>query len=240
MKRKLLLADLVLLALAAAAAVHLRQEWVDAHTYEQAQLQRRMKPAPPPPMAPLPVAGPVKAAVYSDIAQKTLFSKDRNPTVVIALPPPPPPKPMPALPLFHGLVDFGDGPIAVMSENAKAPHRDYRPGESVGPFKLVAVDREEITFEWDGKTITRKVEELLDRSTPPPSNAAPVKAAVEAPPKPAQPATTAPSAPGVDLGRGIHACAPGDSSPAGTVNDGMRKVIKGTPFGKSCYWEPAN
>ncbi|HUO27618.1 MAG TPA: hypothetical protein VMU80_00270 [Bryobacteraceae bacterium] len=237
MKRKLLLADLVLLVLAGGVTVHLRQQWVDAHTYEQAQLQRKLKPAPAPPMPALPVSGPVKPAAYSDIAQKTLFSKDRNPTVVIAPPPVPPPKPMPALPLFHGLVDFGDGPIAVMSETAKAPHRDYRPGEKVGQFKLVAVDRDEITFEWDGKTITKNVEELLDRNAAPPANAAPAAAA--AAPKP-PPVASAPAAPGVDLGRGVHACAPGDSSPAGTVTDGMRKVIKGTPFGKSCYWEPAN
>jgi hypothetical protein len=53
------------------------------------------------------------------------------------------------------------------------------------------------------------------------------------PPPPAQ------AAPGEDLGgRGISACQKGDTSPAGTTANGMRKVIKNNPFGASCYWEP--
>jgi hypothetical protein len=110
-KRKLLLANLVLLALTGAAALHLRREWTDADAREQAVLQQRIKPVPAPPITPLRPAEPVKAAGYIDIAQKMLFSKDRNPTVVIEPPAPPPPKPMPALPLFHGLLDLGDGAV---------------------------------------------------------------------------------------------------------------------------------
>jgi hypothetical protein len=47
----------------------------------------------------------------------------------------------------------------------------------------------------------------------------------------------APPVPGGDLSAGVKACQPGDSSPAGTVADGMRKVIMPTPFGSKCYWE---
>lgn len=238
MKRRLLLANLVLIALSVAAAVHLRREWMDANARQQAILQRKVKPGAPPPMTPLPPAESVKAAGYSEIAQKTLFSKDRNPTVVIEPPAPPPPKPVPALPLFHGLVDLGEGPMAIMSEGPKAPHRDYRPGEQVGPFTLVAIDSEEIVLEWEGHTITKKVDEMFDRTPPAaPAQSGPVAAA---PHKPAQPPPPAQPVPGADLGRGIRACQAGDTSPSGTVADGMRKVIKGTPFGKSCYWESAN
>jgi hypothetical protein len=233
-KRKLLLANLALLALCAAGGMHLRREWTEARAREDAVLLKRIQPAPPPPMAPLPATEPVKAAGYNDIAQKMLFSKDRNSVVVVEPPPPPKEVPMPALPLFHGMLDLGDGPMAIMSEGTKGPHRDYQPGDKVGAFKLVAVNNEELVLEWEGKTITKRVDEILDRSTPAPPAPGPATAA---PPPIAPPVVKGEAAPGVDLGQGAKACQPGDTSPAGTVADGMRKVIKATPFGSRCYWE---
>lgn len=235
MKRKLLLLNLTLLALSVAAGVHLRREWIDARTREQEVLERRLRPVPAPRVAPLPAVEPVKAATYNEIAQKMLFSKDRNPIVVVEAPPPPKPIPMPALPLFHGVVDFGDGPMAIMSEGPKGAHRDYQPGDKVGAFKLVALNNEELVLEWEGKTITKRVDEFIDRSTPAPAAAGQAAAAKAAPVAP--PVTTAAAAPGGDLNGGVKACQPGDTSPAGTVSDGMRKVIKPTPFGSRCYWE---
>jgi hypothetical protein len=234
-KRKLLLLNLTLLALSVAAGVHLRREWIDARTREQEVLERRLRPVPAPRVAPLPAVEPVKAATYNEIAQKMLFSKDRNPIVVVEAPPPPKPVPMPALPLFHGVVDFGDGPMAIMSEGPKGAHRDYQPGDKVGAFKLVALNNEELVLEWEGKTITKRVDEFIDRSTPAPAAAGQAAAAKAAPVAP--PVTTAAAAPGGDLNGGVKACQPGDTSPAGTVSDGMRKVIKPTPFGSRCYWE---
>lgn len=233
MKRKLLLGNLALLALCTAAGVHLRREWAEARDREQAMLRKSIRPVPAPAVAALPPTAPVKAESYGDIAQKTLFSKDRNPVVVVEPPPPPKPVPMPALPLFHGVVDFGDGPLAIMSLGPKGPHRDYQPGDEVGAFKLVAVNNDELVLEWDGKTITKKVDEILDR-TP----VAPAPGPASAPAAPLAPkVATAPPAPGGELNGGVKACQPGDTSPAGTVTDGMRKVIKPTPFGSKCYWE---
>jgi hypothetical protein len=231
-KRKLLLANVALLALSLAAGVRLRREWTEARDREQAVLRKRIHPAPPPPISPLPAATPVKADGYSDIALKMLFSKDRNPVVVVEPPPPPKVVPMPPLPLFHGVLDLGDGPLAIMSVGPKGPHRDYQPGDKVGEFKLLAVTNEELVLEWDGKTITKKVDEILDRGTPAPSGpvAAAKPASLAPPPKPAE-------APGGDVAGGIKACQPGDTTPAGTVTDGMRKVIKTSPFGTKCYWE---
>jgi hypothetical protein len=102
-----------------AGAVHLRREWTEARAREQAVLLKRIRPVPPPPCPPLPATEPVKAADYNDIAQKMLFSKDRNPVVVVEPPPAPKVVPMPALPLFHGVVNLGDGPMAIMSEGPK-------------------------------------------------------------------------------------------------------------------------
>jgi hypothetical protein len=233
-KRKLLFANLALLGLVIAGGLHLRREWTEARAGEQAVLQKPIRPAPPPPVTPLPATEPVKAAGYNDIAQKMLFSKDRNPVVVVEPPPAPKPVPMPPLPLFHGVVDLGDGPMAIMSEGPKAPHRDYQPGDKVGPFKLVAVDNEELVLEWEGKTIRKRFDEMIDRSTAPPPVPGPAATAAAAPPPPV---TKAPAAPGGELSGGVKACQPGDTSPAGTVADGMRKVIKPSPFGARCYWE---
>jgi hypothetical protein len=236
-KRKLLLANLALLALTAAGVVHLRTQWIEARAREQAVLRKRIQPAPAPPLPPLPATETVKAARYNDIAQKMLFSKDRNPVVVVESPPAPKPVPMPALPLFHGVLNLGDGPMAIMSEGPKGPHRDYQPGDKVGAFKLVAVNNEELVLEWEGQTITKRLDEILDRSTAAPG-AQQVAAVAPTTPVAAKPLVApAPAAPGADLSAGVKACQPGDTSPAGTVTDGMRKVVKATPFGNKCYWE---
>jgi len=238
LKRKLLIANVVLLGLAAVLTVHLRREWLEAHVREQAVLRQRIKPVPPPPIGALPAAEPVRAAGYADIAQKMLFSKDRNPNVAVEVPAPPPPKPMPPLPVFHGLLNLGDGATAILSERPGAEHRDFRPGEQVGEFKLVAVNSEEIVLEWDGKTITRKVDDLIDR-TPPPAPAASSAPATAARALSLTPAPPAQAAPGEELGhRGVSACQKGDTSPAGTIANGMRKVTLNNPFGATCYWEP--
>lgn len=240
MKRKLLFANLVLLAVTAAVVMHLRSEWMEADAREQAFLRQRIRPAPAPPFPPLRPVPEVKAAGYAEIAQKMLFSKDRNPIVVVEPPPPPPPKPMPALPLFHGIVDLGNGAMAIMSENAKAPHRDYQPGDKVGAFKLVSVSNDAIVLEWEGHTVSKTPDEMMDHSIPAPGTPGAPAAASNAQAAAAQPAKIAPPdkpGPGIDLGRGVRGCQPGDTSPEGAVIDGMRKVIKPSPFGNKCYWE---
>jgi hypothetical protein len=234
-KRKLLLANLALLALSTAGAIHLRREWTEARAREQAVLLKPIRPAAPPPNPPLPASVAVRAAEYNDIAQKMLFSKDRNPVVVVEPPPPPKVVPMPALPLFHGVVDLGDGPMAIMSDGPKGPHRDYQPGDKVGPFKLVAVNNEELVLEWEGQTIRKRFDEILDRNTAAPS--APGVTPVGTAPPPPPPVAKAAAVPGGDLSQGIKACQPGDTSPAGTVVDGMVKVLRPSPFGTRCYWE---
>ena len=62
-------------------------------------------------------------------------------------------------------------------------------------------------------------------------NNAPPPAPVQRPPENVRPA------PGVDIGGGRRGCLPGDSSPAGTVADGYKKVSTNYAFGPICYWE---
>lgn len=246
MKRKLVLLNLVLVALIGAAAWRLRVEWVAWHERENRVLHRKLPAAVAPPHSPLAEAQPVRAATYEDIAQKDLLVKDRNPTIVVEPPPPPPPpKPMPALPVLRGVLSFpGEEPTVIMSENPKSMAREVRIGDSLGEFKLLAANNREIVLEWEGKEVRKKPEELMDHSAEP---AAPAPAPAAGPSTGAtnltgaRPLTvmSAPPGPGADVGKdGMKACVPGDSSPDGTVVSGMRKVMFNTPFGQGCRWDP--
>ncbi len=240
MRRKLLVLDLVLLATIAAEAWRLREAWTSARAREQTLLHRPVKPLAAAPLPPDKPVEPATASSYAAVAEKMLFSKDRNPTVLVEVAPPPPPKPMPPLPLLYGVMNLSDGTTAIMSEKAGARHQGVQPGDKVGDFTLVAVDGKEITLEWDGKPLTKKVEEMIDRSGPPaPADATSVRntpAVASAAPPPPRPVGEA--APGVDVGNRLRACQPGDTSPAGTVSGSFRKVVTTSPFGESCRWEP--
>jgi hypothetical protein len=240
LKRRLLAVNLILAALIAALGAHLRGTWLEQRAREQQVRSQPLRVLPAPPITPANAPAPLQAAQYIEIAQKMLFSKDRNPNVeeVVA-----PPKPMPPLPVAHGVFLFGDAPTVILSEKAGAPHKAYRPGQTVGEFKLVAVNNKEIEFEWEGKSIKRSLQELLEEGAKQGAPSASTQA--EAPAAAPRPAATSSSAlsgaksgPGVDIGASVRACAPGDASPAGTVQDGMRKVITDSPFGKVCRWEP--
>ena len=238
MKRKLWLLNFVLLGLLGLTSWELRQSYREAREREIRMFGRPMQDAPKPLSAPAAVPQPVTATNYLEIAEKLLFSADRNSTVVIEVAPP---KPMPDLPRAHGLMAFGGDPTIVLSEKAGANQRGYRAGETIGPFKLLAVTDGNVIFEWEGQQIERRIEEILVRSAPA-IEAAPAPAANSTPP-PAAGTTvlsseSAKAAPGIEMGKQERACNPGDASPAGAVVDGMRKVVSKTPFGDSCRWVP--
>lgn len=238
MKRKLWLLNFVLLGLLGLTGWELRQSYSEAREREIRMFGRSMQDAPKPLSAPATAPQPVTAANYLEVAEKLLFSADRNSTVAIEVAPP---KPMPDLPRAHGVMAFGGDPAIVLSEKAGARQRGYRAGETIGSFKLLALKGDIVVFEWEGQQIEKRVEDILIRSAP----------AIEAPPAPAvdanaaaAPGTTvlvsepAKAAPGVELGKQERACNPGDASAPGAVVDGMRKVISKTPFGDSCRWVP--
>jgi hypothetical protein len=237
LKRKLIALNLALIATISVAAWRLRDDWVGARDRDRAILQARVKPQPPAPVVPGAPARPVAATTYATIAEKMLFSKDRNPSVVIEVAPPPKPKPMPSMPVLYGVMNLADGTTAIMGEKAGAEHQGVRPGDKVGEFTLVAVNNDEITLEWDGKDVTKRLDELIDRSAPPqaPSTPSTPQRTQQSTPAPVR---QAPAEPGVDVGNRIKACQPGDSSPAGTISGGLRKIVTPTPFGDSCRWEP--
>src|SRR6202007_478773 len=115
----------------------------DAHK-NAVLIKKTAIPAPPPAPAATPTPS-VTATSYLEIAQKMLWSRDRNSQVIVDPPKPPdPPKPLPPLPTVSGVMDIGDGPIVVMSEKQNATSRGVRPGDMIGEFKLVAVSGDAI------------------------------------------------------------------------------------------------
>lgn len=247
MKNRLFLLNLMLLALIGASAWRLRQNWLDARAREQQMFGRSYKPSPAPALPPFIAAPAVAAANYFDVAEKMLFSKDRNPVVVVEAPPV---KPMPPLPFFHGLMDLGNGPTIILSEKSGAPHRGYHPGEKIGEFTIAAVSQDTVEFQWDGKPVRRRFDELVDRN---PQAAAPPAAGqgtAAVPPPATAPAADSPKSavissttkggPGPGQAGEIRPCQADDTSPPGTVTDGYKKVVSRTPFGPVCRWEPLN
>jgi hypothetical protein len=237
MRRRLLLLNLILAMLVVGAAFRLRRQWLEGRERLRQVFHAKVTPAAPPQAVRLDPPQPLTPASYADAAQKLVFAKDRNPTVVIE---PEPPKVIPPLPVAHGVVNFGDGPLVILSEKPGAPHKSYAPGEKVGDFTLLAVTREDVVFEWQGEKIRRKLDELVERraqETPPAAEQPPQPAPVQAP----QTTVVNPSGEegfGPSIGNEIRACLPGDTSPPGTVRAGMRKVVTQTPFGNVCRWEP--
>lgn len=240
MRGRLLLLNLLLLAACLAAGWRLSTIHEERLQRQRQFLGERVSPAPAPPLS-LPAPQPqVSAATYLPVAQRLLFSKDRNADVVIEVSAP---KPVPPLPRYYGLMNFGDDPRVILAPPGK-PQKSYVAGEKVGEFQLSAIEPDGLVFQWEDRTIRARFDELREKAPPP----AP-QAQQSAQPPPAPPQTQNLSAvstiggageskgPGGEEGAPTRPCQPGDSSPAGTVTDGYRKVLQKTPFGASCYWE---
>ncbi|HXP88056.1 MAG TPA: hypothetical protein VN841_25220 [Bryobacteraceae bacterium] len=259
MNRKVILLNLVLIALAGVCFNQLRLKRRESAAHEQTVLSRA--PHPPAVVAP-PLAVPVRPpmpAEYMEVAQKTLFAKDRNPNVVVqAPPPPPPPPPMPQLPTYSGQMALGE-PVIFLTLGG-VEQKGYRAGDEIGPFTLVSFNRDRVTFEWDGKTVEREVSELKPKEIAPgpavqnsvPTAGVPAPGAATGAGGGGSTITSLASASaanagsnsdnkgpslGNDMGGGYRGCAAGDSSPAGTVLSGYRKVVSQGLMGASCHWE---
>jgi hypothetical protein len=235
------LLDLGLVAMLALLGLELHRERVRAHAREQALLHAGAKPNPAGALAPLPKVEPLTANSYADVAAKNLFSKDRNPNVIIDPVIPPPEKPVPPFPVARGVMLWGGvPPTVVLADKAGGQQRGYHPGEKIGEWKIVSIDPSYVVFEWNEKQFKKRIDELLDRTALMIAEAPAQSAGPAAPAKPAQALSANGNAgPGIDVGAGLKGCVAGDKSPPGTVVDGMKKVVSETPFGNACRWEPA-
>jgi len=250
MKRSIWLFNFVLLAALVAGSMELRRRWIEARERELSLLAVRpiaaTLPSVPMPQPPAPAAK-LQPMQYFEVAERFLFARDRNPNVVIEKKPEPPPKVMPNFPSVYGVMDIGMGPTVFMSTN-RTEQKGHKLGDKIGEFTLIAANQKEVTFEWDGKQIKKSLDELKAQSREPSeqaSNAPPLASTrmnsnvgPEPTPLPVQrPPENVRPAPGTDIGGGRKGCIAGDTSPAGTVADGYKKVSYAYAFGPICYWE---
>ena len=241
MTRRLIVVDVLLLALIGLLAWQLRLEWRREISREQALYRYQVKPVPPPPMPALARLAPFEAGAYAGVAQNNLFTIDRNPNVIVDVEPPKP-KPQPPFPVARGVMLWeGAPPTIVLSEKSGGAQKGYHPGDAVGEWKVVSIDSTYVVFGWDGKEYQKRIDELLDRA-PIEMASAPAPTPVAAAPAKNNAALSTPSTdkhgPGMDVGGGYRQCNAGDDSPPGTVVDGFKKVVSASPFsGSICRWE---
>jgi hypothetical protein len=243
-----------------AAAMELRGRWIEARNREEMMRLGALQPLRATLKPPIPGAKPVSALDYTLVSSQMLFSRDRNPAIIVDPPPPPVEKKWPPLPKSYGLMLLGEKPRILLGMGA-GTQKSYVAGEKVGEFEIVQFDNRTITFAWNDKTIEKRLEDLVDNNPMgsssqsgvppggyggPPGGVAAGGAASGNSARPAGggltslgPGGSADSRIGADTGlQGTKSCAPGDNSPAGTVLNGMKKVVVPGMFGSSCYWEP--
>jgi hypothetical protein len=248
MSRKLILLNVLLLALIGVVAWQMRVSYLRSMEAQKRFLARQTAVIPPPGVVFPPAPQQTSASAFFQVAEQLLFSRDRNPTVIIEKPPP---KPMPAFPRYYGMMNFGQGPRVILASASGAPQKSYVVGETIGEFKIKTIQPTGLEFEWDGKPIKATFLEMKDTqvqqaaansSSASSGNSGPAaKSLSSESPKPVAAATTVGGGnvnrPGIDIGGGYRGCTPGDTTPSGAVVDGFRKLITQTPFGGSCRWE---
>jgi hypothetical protein len=239
LKPKLIALNLVLVLALGAIVWQARVRWDEAQAKRRNNLSVKVTPIPPPPLTPAPKPDAAPATKYADVATKDLFAKDRNPTVIIDPPKVEEPKKMPPLPVVYGVLGLPSGTKAIMSEKKGVNSRPVQAGDTIGEFKIAALDPQNVTFDWDGKQISRRIEDLIDRS----NSETPAQSAASQAGGPARAASqinaqAAPTGPGKPIaGQAERPCVPGDNSPPGTVVDGYKKNGRPSPFGMiGCTW----
>jgi hypothetical protein len=241
LKPKFIALNLLLVVALVGIVWQARTRWNAAQTTREENLNVKVKPVPAPPLTPTPKPDGAQATKYADVATKNLFSKDRNPNVIIDPPKVEKPKEMPPLPVVYGVLGLPSGTRAIMAEKPGGTSRPVRAGDTIGEFMITSLDPQTVVFDWDGKQITKKIEDLIDRSNSTvASNATATGPQANAPAPPPRPASNVAATPGADIptaaGQSQKSCVPGDSSPAGTMVDGFRKNVVQTPFGPICTW----
>jgi hypothetical protein len=252
LKPRLIVLNVVLLATLGVSVWEGRARWRESEKQRRRTIEAKAARIVVPQATPLPQPAAPAAVGYVDVAQKDLFSKDRNPIVIVDPPKVEKAKEMPPLPVIYGVLGLPSGVKALMSEKAGLAAKSVRAGDTVGEFTITALDPRSVTFLWEDKEITKAVEELMDRSGRGAEQAQAGIAAAAAAPGPmipgpvtppaasAQPAVRAGAMGGDIMGNGRieKKCVPGENSPAGAVVDGYRKVVLQTPFGPDCRWVP--
>ena len=107
----------------------------------------------------------------------------------------------------------------------------------IGPFKLLAFNRQEITLEWDGREIHKRVDEQVHHGGGAAQRGGGSGIIPGVAPPPITEGRKTELGPGQEMTDSIKACQSGDSTAAGTVVDGYRKEVRMTPLGTTqCIW----
>ncbi|HKD07628.1 MAG TPA: hypothetical protein VKB79_17125 [Bryobacteraceae bacterium] len=244
MKPRLIALNIILAVGAAAFAWEARVRMHEAELARQARFGKTVKPPAPPAPTPAPKPAAPAAIQYEDVAKKNLFSADRNADIIVDPPKVEAPKPMPPLPVVYGVMTLPSGVKASMADKVGDPTRMLHTGDTVGEFKIIALDAQNITFEWNGKPVPKKIDDLIDRSNHQAAAGGSAQAGpagpAAPPPTPAggQPVNQHPTEAnlGIELTPSSRACLPGDNSAVGAVVAGYKKVVTTTPFGPVCRW----
>lgn len=213
------------------------------------------------PQFPLPQAlERVRQADYLPIVDRLLFYQDRNAIVEVEAPEVKVVQ-RPALPVLSGVINFGEGPIALMADDVKADPRPVNVGEKVGEYTFLGFSGEKLKLAWQGEEIEVSPDRLAgdpeggsragSRSATAGGNsstsAARRAAANRRQATRAEANTQQPAAEtrkiiggrhniGTEIRPGVFRADPKDSSPAGTEYEGYRKVVNRTPFGNQSWW----
>ena len=197
-------------------------------------------PAPP---ADVPAAAPAQAEAYRAIADRLLFSADRN-AAVRAVARDAGASPADALPVLRGIADLGEGPSALLAERPGMRAQWVRPGEPVGPYLLESIAGDSLVLSRNGRRIETTAAELrnpVSRSTRarqlgvrtgPPST--PVRATARL--STARPADGRYRI-GTEFRPGRFAADASDGAVDGTEYNGYVRRVQQTPFGAQHWWE---
>lgn len=207
----------------------------------------------------------VRAGDHMPIVDRLLFSADRNPIIEVAEPVAPPPEPRPPLPRLVGLMELGDGPVALMSPDIESRAGPVQVGEKIGDFTFLGTEGEKVLLQWKEEKIAALPSELRGspgessggrrgtakaavsgggpRRGPSRSSLTPSQAVAERSKTVRKNPRKAPAGVGgdynigADMGGGRYRVTRGDNSPAGTRSRGFVKRSQQTPFGTKQWWE---
>lgn len=248
MKRKLLLLNAALLGVCVLAASELYRQWILAED-RVANLDTVAPDAIPPVYPDPPARATLRAGDYLPVVDRMLFSADRNAIVEVQVEEVVPEE-RPDLPHMSGLVDFGDGPQALMAAGG-GEAKWIGVGDQVGDFVFAGVDEgDKIKLTWKEEEIVVERAKLAEapkpkRKTAKAANAAPAASGAQS--AAASPNLTAPAEAaktvggkhniGAEFAPGRFRADPGDGADDGTEYQGYVKRVRRTPFGSQAWWE---
>lgn len=257
MKRKLMLLNVVLLALLVAGGLELHRRIEQASS--RYEILQRMGAPKEPPAYPAPQSPPrLRQADYLAVVNRLLFYQDRNAIVEVEAPVEKVVQ-RPALPILIGVMNLGDGPIALMAATSKSSPRPVGIGGTVGEYTFLGLSGDKLKLSWQGEQIevdqdklagevdTRSHSDSRSSAASKGSRSAAARRSAAGGRQTRQPETKNAAAEnrkgiggrysiGAEFRPGVFHADSADNSPDGTEAEGYRKVVRQTPFGSQSWW----